>query len=557
MNREVIAITFRALDSELSYLNKKQSAYTEQKEARTETERRYVSDRDVALSKSPAVLIPLLVVPALVILVVLVLLLSGGMADVVSWIRSYDYGNWIPYAVYFALVMPAFFSLVDSTQRSILVVEFDLLAPLISLPIDFRDIVVSLILSILRASWVMLLIEFPVGVVIFIATGSVLSFIAFAVYIGATVLLFSGVAFYLATLVKLAKYGGSTIVARARRLLSSIILILITLLTLIPRVPQIMNLILPVVGHLVELGRQFWMFYPFVVSETILRLASGFDLIALLLLPLYGVLSYLVFSRLFGKYWVQLQRSQFYGSAISKPIVVPPSAVFHNPISASILKDLRLVSRDPRTAGLALAPLPVYVILVFSLIPTVKAFGNLGIAFAAGAVMFLEAMLVPIAAVNLVAAEGKALWVQSTLPMKKSSLAFTKTLTTLSIFSSYTVPIVVYLSMTYTVYIIPLFLYSFLLAYSMSLWVAGDSLAKVRDVAAVPFKPSFETILKLVLMALLALLPTLLLWYLGSASLKWFFPYLDADYISLWIFPMVGLLLALVTTSSTSSSLAD
>ena len=171
--------------------------------------------------------------------------------------------------------------------------------------------------------------------------------------------------------------------------------------------------------------------------------------------------------------------------------------------------------------------------------------------------MLFELMLVPLSTIYLVAAEGKALWIPSTLPMKKSSLALSKTLTTLLVVSLYAIPISAYLAITYTIYVVPLTIYFLLLTYSMSLWMARESLAGVREIAAIPFKPSLLTYIKLCLLIMMVNILSSGLWFGLSIVLKGVLPHLDTDYISLWIFPVIGSAVAWGMTDSTSSTLVD
>ena len=266
------------------------------------------------------------------------------------------------------------FSFMISTTTSWILQEYDLVKPIKSLPLSEGDIRILVLLTISVGSIPVLIMPLIYSIGLAIRFSSITVFLTALFYGILTFLLATGIPLILTSHIGAKRFAGSSLRINILRALNTLIYVLSMSLTyilwqLLGRINLVLKYLASIGGGLGYLTESLLSFaYPLSVCEGIVSGATG-DEMALYhfaLSVIYLYLAYRVFKIGSRRYWRALLHPEYIGVELVKPIRKIARWTL-NPKIGLLIKDLKMICRNPRSGYLFFFPLIYSVFFVIGM----------------------------------------------------------------------------------------------------------------------------------------------------------------------------------------------
>jgi len=303
--------------------------------------------------------------------------------------------------------------------------EYKLLEPLRLLPLNEEDI--SLIVLLYSLFYVLPVMFSPIMFLLVVMIRYVEPLALAHVLLGpySTIILAVGLAYLLANfLISYGKVSGRVLRARISRIISVMIFVITMFIFQISQrmIWHLTNLLKQLVKTpIIEL---LWFLYPVSIVEGI---RTSFDnpyksLQLLLIQVAYTLIFFILYMKSFNRYYMRVSVPVILVLKCETPPIKAPSKLTMNYLIATIIKDFKIITREPRVASLVFMPLYSTISFLLSLFSS-KMYTNpmfcniLSIIYAS--ILTLSIPLVPF---QLIISEGRSLWFSLHLLGKKGLL---------------------------------------------------------------------------------------------------------------------------------------
>jgi len=331
------------------------------------------------------------------------------------------------------------FSFMLCASASWLLQEYELLKPLMHLPLKHGDIRLLAFITASREVLPFLLVPAIHGITLMLVVGLPAPALIGASYGYASIFLALGASFSLSATVS-RRHSGRSLRARLARAVSTLTFVLCMASTFI--LSQMVSLITRLVSQISKFIGPFssllWLIYPFSAAEGLIMALSPTSLIpASALAAAYLLASLLAFDRGFMRFWRGSISPIYVGVGEAREVRIrPPSKLTMSPCFGVLLKDLKMAYRDPRTAYMLFTPILTFLSFLPALIEDAKAaIMLLNTAFLASSLMLT------MASYQLLVAEGSSFWLLFANGIRKKDLISAKALACTLSYAALAIPI--------------------------------------------------------------------------------------------------------------------
>ncbi|RLI09894.1 hypothetical protein DRO33_06155, partial [Candidatus Bathyarchaeota archaeon] len=251
------------------------------------------------------------------------------------------------------------FTFMLCASSSWIIQEYDLLRPLMHLPLDRNDIRLLALLTAMRETLLFSLVPAIYGALLAFFTSSIPAGLVGASYGYASMFLALGASFALSATVARKRWGRS-LKARLARAINTLTFVLCMASMFL--FSSLMDLLVRIISYvsraLGPLSSLLWLLYPFSASEgPVMALSPDGCLPAVILALVYLMASFAAFDRGFMRFWRGVAGPLYIGPGELREIEIrPPSKLSMSPCLGILIKDLKMAYRDPRTAYMLFAP---------------------------------------------------------------------------------------------------------------------------------------------------------------------------------------------------------
>ena len=324
------------------------------------------------------------------------------------------------------------FSFMFSTTTSWVLQEYDLVEPIKPLPLSEDDMRILILLSALIGSIPILIIPLIYSIGLAIRFNSIAVLIIALLYGILTFLLATGISLILTSHIGAKRFAGSSLRINILRALNTLIYVLSMSLIYIfwnflSRVNIILKHLTSIGSGLEYLAESLLFIYPLSACEGIVSGATGdkMPLHHFVLSMVYLYLAYRVFKIGSRRYWRVLLRPEYIGVELVKPIK-GISRWTLDPKIGLMIKDLKMIYRNPRSGYLFFFPLiySIYLLISFRELVEDPTF----LVIYSVITYLILGFLVSYVPYQLLLAEGDNLWLLFASGIRKRDIAIGKSL---------------------------------------------------------------------------------------------------------------------------------
>ena len=363
--------------------------------------------------------------------------------------------------LFFSLGASIVLSFIMVSNYSWLLQEYDLLKPLMFLPISMKDLQLTVILvSLYSGGLISLILPLISVIIIGICLLNPILFIILIIYVLSTFLLSMSIGFKLANFFSLRKISGRGFKANIARYSSTFLFILIMFIQMMFQSigaygSRLASLIKDYSKPLTFITNIFWFIYPFSASAAIDFVERGFieSSLSLILSILYLIIFYKLYNRVFNQYWHRLISPIYLAYGLKASKIIAPKLFLNNPITALTLKDIKTVFREPTAASFIFLPLVLNIYFLINIFSGGVKMPTIFIQFFILFLFHLTLFLAIYSIYYLIRLDMRKAWILFTLPISFKTICLSKTFTIILITSLYLIPIslIIYLFMHTTI----------------------------------------------------------------------------------------------------------